>query len=75
MKWILIYIIVQPLVQGDINSYEPYAINPLGPRVLFDDMYECFDARERLSETVGIGQGYFGPGQQAVCIPIEATEI
>jgi len=75
MKWILVYIVVQPFVEGDTSSYEPYAINPLGPRVLFDDMYDCFDARDHLSKTVGIGQGYFGPGQQAVCIPLENIEI
>ena len=31
-------------------------------------MMECFQARERLSEEVGKGNGYFNPGQQAICI-------
>ena len=33
-----------------------------------NDMTECFYAREALSEEVGKGNGYFNPGQQAICI-------
>ena len=73
MKWLLVYIFINPLVPGDVTSLEPMATNAMGPRVTFDDMYECFAARERLSKTVGLGQGYFGPGKQAVCIPIIET--
>lgn len=75
MKWILVYIFINPLVPGDVMSLEPVATNAMGPRVMFDDMYECFDARERLSKTVGIGNGYFGPSKQAICIPIESSDI
>ena len=31
-------------------------------------MVECFHARENLSDEVGEGNGYFKPGQQAICI-------
>ena len=75
MKWILVYIFINPLVPGDVMSLEPVATNAAGPRVTYNDMYECFEARERLSEIVGIGDGYFGPGKQAVCIPIESSDI
>jgi hypothetical protein len=68
MKWILVYIIINA-------QYEPIVINAMGPRVMHNDMYECFEARERLSETVGTGDGYFGPGKQAVCIPIESADL
>ena len=36
----------------------------------FDTMYECFAAREALSETLGRGNGYFYPNSQAVCIEV-----
>lgn len=61
MKWMLVYII--------ISNGEPMAINAHGPNNFFDSMYDCFDAREQLSERVGLGEGYFGDNQQAVCIP------
>ena len=73
MKWVLVYIMIQPFVAGDVNSLEPYAINPMGPRVTFDSMIECFEARERLSDKVGLGGGYYGPNQQALCIKINPT--
>lgn len=63
MKWVLIYII--------LSGTEPIAVNALGPKVLFDDMIECFYAREQLSYTVGGSEGYFPPGSQAVCIPTD----
>ena len=66
MKWMLIYIL--------INNGEPMAINAYGPRHTFDDMYDCFHARESLSEKIGTGQGYFGNNQQAVCVPVESTD-
>lgn len=68
--WILVFIYITPFVSGDVASLQPMAINAMGPRVTFNSMFECFDAREKLSETAGIGQGYFGPGKQAVCIEI-----
>ena len=66
MKWMLIYIV--------INGGEPYVINAQGPRVTFDTMYECFNAREILSGSIGIGSGYFKPGQQAVCIEVPPND-
>jgi len=40
-----------------------------------DNMIECFQAREALSEEVGKGNGYFKPGQQAICIGMnESTD-
>lgn len=60
--WILVYIV--------ISGAEPFALNAMGPRVTFESMYDCFEAREKLSEEVGNGSGYFKKGQQAVCIQI-----
>ena len=53
MKWILVYIFINPLVPGDVMSLEPVATNAAGSRVTYNDMYECFDARERLVEVIG----------------------
>jgi hypothetical protein len=40
-----------------------------------DNMIECFQAREALSEEVGNSFGYFRPGQQAICIGMnESTD-
>jgi hypothetical protein len=33
-----------------------------------NNMVECFNARERLSEFHGKGGGHFKPEQQAICI-------
>lgn len=61
--WVLVYII--------LNGTEPLAINAMGPGVTFEDMYECFRARERLSITVGGENGYFPNGSQALCVPLK----
>jgi hypothetical protein len=73
--WILVYIVIQPFVSGDVNSYQPYAVNPMGPRVTFESMTDCFKARDNLSGTIGKGNGYFNLGQQSVCIQLESTDI
>ena len=65
IKWMLIYIV--------IKGGTPYAVNAQGPYVTFDTMYECFDAREILSETIGPGNGSFKPGHQAICIQIKSN--
>jgi hypothetical protein len=65
MKWMLIYIV--------ISNGEPLAINANGSRHTFDDMYQCFYAREALSQQVGGENGYFPIGSQAVCIPVGTT--
>ena len=80
MKWILVYIFINPLVPGDAMSLEPVATNASGPRVTYNDMNECFNARDRLSIQIGkdypdLPLGYFPPGSQAVCIPIESIDI
>jgi|TARA_B100001093_G_scaffold490321_1_gene529256 hypothetical protein len=71
MKWILVYIVVQPFADGLHTSYEPYAINPMGPRVLFDSMTDCFYAREELGGNLSGSSGHFEVGSQAVCIPVD----
>ena len=68
--WILVFIYITPFIPGDIASLQPMAINAMGPRVTFDSMIECFEAREKLSDKVGLGGGYYGPGKQAVCIEV-----
>jgi|TARA_X000000950_G_scaffold265760_1_gene340401 hypothetical protein len=63
MKWILVYII---LVNG-----EPISTNAMGTNHYFNDMMECFLARDNLSFTVGGDNGFFPPNTQAVCIPTD----
>lgn len=60
MKWILVYII---LVNG-----EPIATNAMGFNHYFDDVMECFLARDNLSFTVGGENGFFPPDTQAICV-------
>lgn len=40
-----------------------------------DTMENCFLAREALSEEVGKGNGYFKPGQQALCIGMNDLDV
>ena len=56
MKWVLIFI-----------TYWDGQIMTVGNGV-FDDMIECFYAREQLSTEVGGGDGYFPINMQAVCV-------
>ena len=60
MKWVLVYIVL-------VNA-EPISVNAMGPNHYFEDMMECFYARDNLSYTVGGEDGYFPPNSQAVCI-------
>ena len=55
--WVLIFIF---LTDGEANS----TVVDLP----FVTMYECFEAREFLSEQVGLGNGYFKENSQAICI-------
>lgn len=71
MKWILVYIYINPFTVGDLSSHQPTAVNAMGPMVTFSDMSKCFMARDALSLKVGEGNGYFGPGKQAICVPVE----
>lgn len=41
----------------------------------YTTMYECFEERENLSNTIGKGQGYFKPSTQAVCIYVEGSDV
>jgi len=56
MKWVLIFI-----------TYWDGQIMTVGNGV-FDDMIECFYAREQLSTEVGGSNGYFPINMQAVCV-------
>ena len=47
----------------------------MGPRVTFNSMTECFEARERLSDNVGLGNGYYGPNKQAICIATDSKQL
>ena len=64
--WTLVYI----MIQGN----DVYAVNAYGPGHTFPDMFECFKAREILSQDVGGQNGYFPNGMQAVCVPQEINE-
>lgn len=66
LKWMLIYIVM--------SGSQPIAINAMGPNKKFDDMMECFLARDDLAETVGGEDGYFPIGSQAVCVAVEVNE-
>jgi len=63
MYWILVYL--------TINGTTPIAVNALGPDHKFESMTECFFARENLSDVVGLGNGYYKPNSQAICVQIE----
>lgn len=60
MKWILIYIIINP---ASIEVHHGGT---------FDGMTQCFSARDELKMSVtGDYKEVFPPGQQAVCIRAE----
>tara|TARA_Y100000022_G_scaffold137070_1_gene119187 strand:+ start:315 stop:506 length:192 start_codon:yes stop_codon:yes gene_type:complete len=59
MKFILVYIV--------ISAQGPTAINAYGSET-YDDIFQCFLAREELSNTVGNGNGNFKPNTQAICV-------
>jgi len=54
--WTLVYIF---FIAGDLGTVE------IGN---YEDMYDCFDAREILSIDVGSEDGYFPANSQAVCV-------
>lgn len=64
--WTLVYIVLQ--------GKDVYAVNAYGPGHTFPDMYECFAARDMLSTDLGMVEGYFPRGSQAVCIPQELSQ-
>ena len=61
--WVLVVIF--------LAGTEPVAFNGAGMGETFDYMYECFVARDKILEKIGSEDGYFPPGQQAVCVRTE----
>lgn len=41
---------------------------------MYDNMMDCFFAREELSEEVGGSNGYFPINMQAICMRVEIKE-
>ena len=60
MKFVLVYIVISA-------AHGPSAINAYGSET-YDDIFQCFLAREELSNTVGNGNGNFKPNTQAICV-------
>ena len=63
MYWILVYLV--------INGTTPTAVNALGPNHKFESMTECSIASRKQTETVGLGNGYYKPNSQAICVQIK----
>ena len=59
MAWLLVFM-----------TYWDGQIMTIGNGV-FDNMTDCFFAREQLSQEVGGGDGYFPINMQAICMRIE----
>tara|TARA_B100000900_G_scaffold415379_1_gene445059 strand:+ start:623 stop:826 length:204 start_codon:yes stop_codon:yes gene_type:complete len=66
IKWVLVYIMMQ--------GTQPVAVNAHGPNEYFDEMIDCFYARDDLAITVGGEDGFFPNGMQGVCVAIEVAE-
>ena len=64
--WTLVYIVLQ--------GQDVHAVNAYGPGYTFPDMYECFAARDMLSTDLGMVEGYFPRGSQAVCVAQELSQ-
>lgn len=62
--WMLVFVVISYNVTS--NEYEPR----VDAWYEFNTVYECFAARDSLSETVGRGDGFFYPNSQAVCVPV-----
>lgn len=57
MKWILVHMVITTNMALDASI-----------EGVFNSMEDCFWARERLAVEEGGRNGYFLPGQQAICI-------
>ena len=66
LKWVLVYIMMQ--------GTQPVAINANGINEYYDEMVDCFFAREDLAITVGGEDGHFPNGMQGICVAIEVAE-
>jgi hypothetical protein len=64
LQWMLIYVMIE-------SSGVAHAINAYGLNHRFDSMYDCFNAREQLSQDVGGINGHFPPSHQAVCVRVK----
>lgn len=64
--WVLVVIF--------LAGTEPVAFNGAGQGNTFDALYKCFLARDELLNNSGSVDGYFPPGQQAVCVRTEHGE-
>ena len=62
MAWMLVYI----LVHGNMIS----AVNAYGPGFTFENMFQCFEAREMLSRDFGGQDGWFPENTQALCMRV-----
>ena len=58
--WVLVVIF--------LAGTEPVAFNGIGMGKSFDYQYECIVARDEMLARIGSEDGYFPPGQQAVCV-------
>lgn len=61
--WVLVYIFING---GAVVS----AINASGNGHKYDNMYECFEAREELGKSLSGRAGYFDVGTQAICVQV-----
>ena len=57
--YVLIFILFNGTAQAETVSYHP-------------TIFECFQAREVLSNKVGKGNGHYNDGTQALCLKIPA---
>ena len=61
-SWVLVFITV---------NYSNVTAEAIGN---YDNMTDCFFAREKFSQTVGGNEGYFPLNTQAVCIKLDNKE-
>jgi len=54
------------MVHGNMVS----AVNAYGPGFIFENMFQCFEAREMLSRDFGGQDGWFPENTQAVCMRV-----
>ena len=67
MKWILVHIILS-------TGSDPIVIQSYNAGV-FDDMNDCFWARDFTADEQGGEDGFFPINQQAVCVSYENIEV
>ena len=67
--WVLVFINIM------VNASSGYNEPVIEGWYEYKTMEECFYAREALADEVGKGNGYFKPGQQALCINMNESDI